>query len=144
MHGKHSDGFLEAMWLEINTLLKKDAWIQVPHKAGMKVLWSIWAFKIKRFPTGLIKKLKACFCAGGDLQQHGIDVFETYAPVVSWTTVCLLMILSIFLNLQTCQVDYTAAFVQVDFDTDVFLEPPRGWCQLNKWDLLNLLRKDMS
>ncbi len=39
------------------------------------------------FPDGLIKKFKARFCARGDQQIKGIDFFETYAPVVQWTTI---------------------------------------------------------
>ncbi len=40
---------------------------------------STWAFKCKRYPDGLIKKLKARFCARGDKQLEGIDFFDTYA-----------------------------------------------------------------
>ena len=48
----------------------------------MNVLKSTWAFKLKRYLEGLIKKLKARFYARGDMQLEGIDFFETYAPVV--------------------------------------------------------------
>ena len=40
------------------------------------------ALKVKRFPSGLICKLKAWFCVYGD-QIPGIDFDETYASVVS-------------------------------------------------------------
>ena len=53
----------------------------------MNVIDSTWAFKLKRYHDGLIKKFKARFCARGDQQIKGIDFFETYAPVVQWTTV---------------------------------------------------------
>jgi len=51
------------------------------------VIASTWAFKCKCYPDGLIKKFKARFCARGDQQLEGIDFFETYAPVVQWTTI---------------------------------------------------------
>jgi hypothetical protein len=38
----------------------------------------------KRTPDGEIKKLKARLCVRGDLQE---GVFDTFAPVVSWTSV---------------------------------------------------------
>ena len=42
--------------------------------------------------------------------MDGVDVFEKCAPVVAWITVRILLILSMILNLETQQVDYTNAF----------------------------------
>jgi hypothetical protein len=50
----------------------------------MHVFPSTWAFKCKRFPDGIIRKLKARFCARGDRQIEGLDFFETFAPLVAW------------------------------------------------------------
>ena len=85
--GENADGFWEAMLLEITTLMKMGCWNIVDRTADMHVIASTWAFKIKRYPSGLVRKLKARFCVRGDQQIEGIDVFETYAPVVSWTTI---------------------------------------------------------
>jgi hypothetical protein len=77
----------------------------------MKVLPSTWAFKIKRYPKGCFKKFKAQFCACGDRQTEGVDYFKTWAPVVHWSTVQIVMILAIKLNLISIQCDITAAFI---------------------------------
>lgn len=100
----------------------------------MKVLPSTWAFKCKRFPDGLVRKLKARFCVRGDCQIDGVDVFDTFAPVVSWTTVRLMLILSVVLGLATTQVDYTAAFVQAELpdSEEVYVEMPRGFKESGK------------
>ena len=82
----------------------------------MNILPGTWAFKIKQYPDGLVKKLKARFCARGDRQIEGVDFFDTFAPVVNWTTVRLLLILTAQLGLATKQVDYTAAFIHADID----------------------------
>jgi hypothetical protein len=74
--------FWQAMRVELNTLINKfDCWDYVPNP-GKNVLRSTWAFKIKRYPDGRVKKFKARFCARGDMQKEGIDYFETWAPVV--------------------------------------------------------------
>jgi hypothetical protein len=65
-------------------------------------------------------------------QVEGIDFTETIAPVVNWTTVRFLLIMSILLGLSTKQVDYIAAFVQADIDTIVYVEMPKGFTQLGK------------
>jgi hypothetical protein len=74
------------------------AWEVVKKTAEMNVIRSTWAFKIKRYPDGLIKKFKARFCARGDMQIEGVDFFETYAPVVQWTTVRLMLVLEVLLD----------------------------------------------
>ena len=134
MNGPEKDGYQHAMDMEIDILQEKEAWEEVDRTPEMNVLPSTWAFRCKRFPDGLIRKLKARFCVRGDCQKEGVDFFDTYAPVVSWTTVRLLLIISIVLGLATKQVDYTAAFVQAKLseDEEVFVAMPRGYAKLGK------------
>ena len=107
MNGPYSDQFYDAMIEELNTLEQIGAWTKVPRKKSMNILKSTWAFKIKRFPSGLGRKFKARFCVRGDMQIEGVDFDETNAHVVNWITVRTLLILSQQLNLVTAQVDYT-------------------------------------
>ena len=132
MKGPNADGFLRASTLEIATLQEMDAWTQVPVTNMMNVLDSTWAFKIKRFPDGLIQKLKARFCVRGDQQIEGIDFFDTFAPVVQWSTVRMLLVLSLTLGLATKQVDYVSAFCQAPITEDVYIRLPKGWRKLNE------------
>ena len=64
----------------------------------------------KQYPDGSLKKYKDCFCVRGNQQIEGVDVFDTYAPVVSWITVQVLLVISLVLGLQMQHVDYTNAF----------------------------------
>ena len=117
MNGPNAAEYLKAPQKEIETLTKdKDAWETVTKEDWMNVLPSTWTFKCKQYPDGRICKFKGCFCAHGDRQVENVDYFEMFAPVVNWTTVRLLLILSIILNLATKQVDYTAAFVHAPID----------------------------
>jgi Reverse transcriptase (RNA-dependent DNA polymerase) len=110
MNGPDAEDYMKAAKKEIETLVNdKDAWDVVTREDWMNVLPSTWAFKCKRQPDGLVKKYKARFCAGGHCQVENVDYFETFAPVVNWTTtVCLMLVLSIILGLATQQLDYTA------------------------------------
>jgi hypothetical protein len=63
----------------------------------------------------------------GSQQEFGRDFWETYAPVVSWSTIRLVLLLSTILNLKTCQVDYTQAFPQAPLDDPVYMRLPQGW-----------------
>ena len=89
-----------------------------------KALPSTWAFHHKHFPDGSIHKLKACLCVHGDCQTYGVDYFESYAPVMQWTTVRLILILSLVLNWTIVQTDYTNALAQANLPEEVYMELP--------------------
>jgi hypothetical protein len=46
----------------------------------------------------------------GGQQVEGLNFWDTYAPVVSWHTICLTLVLSLLSNLRTRQLDYVGAF----------------------------------
>ena len=48
-----------------------------------------------------MKKIKARLCVRGDQQIKEVDYFETYAPVVSWSTVRTVMTLAVNLGLKS-------------------------------------------
>jgi hypothetical protein len=94
MNGPLKEGYWEAALKEINILQVKEAWEVVQRQDFMNVLPGTWAFKCKRFPDGAVRKLKARFCVWGDRQKKDVDYFETFAPVINWNTVQLMLILS--------------------------------------------------
>ncbi|KAL7484019.1 hypothetical protein ACHAW6_009661 [Cyclotella cf. meneghiniana] len=130
IHSPHAEKWWEAMETELTTLESDlQAWELVPREPWMHVLPSTWAFRLKRFPNGLAKKFKARFCVRGDMQIEGVDFFETWAPVVQWTTVRSMMILATRLNLVSAQADITAAFVHAPLGPDehVYVRQPAGF-----------------
>lgn len=129
MSGQFADQFWEAAKKEYNTLTNMRAWEIVDRPIGATVLGILWAFKIKRFPDGLIKSFKGRLCARGDQQIEGVDFFETYAPVVQWTTIRLMLILEVLLGLKSKQGDVTAAFLHATLGPDehIYIEMPLGF-----------------
>jgi hypothetical protein len=55
----------------------------------------VWAMKRKRNPIGEIIKWKARLCAGGHRSIENIDYWSTYSPVVSWSTVHIMIIFAL-------------------------------------------------
>jgi transposase InsO family protein len=130
MSGIYARDYTEAAKVELHTLQNDlDCWELVPRTPDMNVLPSTWAFKCKRFPDGRVKKFKARFCARGDRQKEGIDYFETWSPVVQWTTVRIMLIFSCILRLKSVQADITAAFVHAHLPANeqVYVHQPRGF-----------------
>ena len=52
-----------------------------------KPIMAIWSMKRKRNPLGDIIKYKARLCAHGGQTIKGVHYENTYAPVVTWTTI---------------------------------------------------------
>ena len=130
MNGPFAENFWKACEVELDTLENEmNTWDYVKRTPGMHVLPGTWAFKIKRFPGGLIKKFKARFCVRGDRQKYGINFWETWSPVVHWSTIRTIMILAAKERLVSSQCDITAAFVTAPIPPDevVYVEQPRGF-----------------
>ena len=99
------------------------------------------AFKLKRLPGGTKSKVKSRCCAHGDKQIEGVDYFDTYAPVVQWLTVRLVITMVLANNWTNRQVDYTNVFAQADLKKEVYIEPPKGFLRKDKKDsVLRLLK----
>ena len=92
--------------------------------SGANLLAGTWALKVKRYPDRIFRKFKARYCVRGDHQIEGVDYFQTYAPVVSWITVRMLIIFSALQNLSTIQVDYSNAFAQGHLSEAIYLKVP--------------------
>ena len=125
MNGEFAEEYVKAMQLEIATLVQQNTWTAVTRTPDMNVLKGTWVFKLKRLPDGTPSRFKARFCARGDLQQEGVDFFDTYAPVVQWSTIRLLLSTVLTEGWATRQVDYTNAFAQAALKEEVYLEFPK-------------------
>jgi hypothetical protein len=135
-----SQEFISCQQAEINGLRKFDV-MDIHHISTLppkaKLLSSIWSYRRKRLPNGILLKHKSRICVNGKEQSFGRDYWETYAPVASWAAIRLMLILSTLLNLKTRQVDYTQAFPQAVLEDPVFMRVPQGWyvdstCQLQQ------------
>ena len=88
--GPHASDFRSAMDKEVKALERMKTWKVVERSKLPKssnIIPGTWAFRIKKYPDGRLRKFKARFCVQGFRQRKGVDVFDTYAPVVGWPTV---------------------------------------------------------
>ena len=142
LSGPYRDEFMDAMQKEIEELESHGTWTvmrrsDIPAEkqedgtmAKPKVLSGTWAFKIKRFPSGIMRKIKARFCARGDLQDD-VDMFDTYAPVASWNSIRMLTITALQNNWSIQQVDFSNAFVHAPMKRNVYVSLPQMFKDLN-------------
>jgi hypothetical protein len=60
--------------------------------------------------------------------------FETYAPMIQWTTIRLMFVLEILLGLKPMQGNFTCAFLHVNLEENkkVYINVPMGFAQYGK------------
>ena len=55
-----------------------------------------------------------------------MNYFETYAPVVTWFAIMLMIIFGIIFCWALCQVDFVTAYPQAPIEMGIYIELPRG------------------
>jgi hypothetical protein len=129
--------FFKAMEVELDDHEVQHHWTlmeRVNMPPGAKTIMAIWSFKRKRFPDGSLNKHKARLCAHGGQQTWGLDYWETYAPVVTWASVRLLLIVAKIHGLESKSIDFVLAFPQAELDVNVYMELPAGVNPVNVSD----------
>ena len=59
---------------------------------GAKTIMTICSLKQKRYPDGSLNEHKYIICDHGGKQTRGQDYWDTYAPVVNWASIRLLLV----------------------------------------------------
>jgi hypothetical protein len=126
-----SKQFEEAMLKEVQDHTENEHWVITNRKdvpEGTAVLPAVWAMRRKRrITTGAPYKWKARLNLHGGKQEHGVNYWETYAPVIAWTTIRLFLVLVLLNGWKSRQVDFVLAYPQADIECPMYMEIPRGF-----------------
>jgi hypothetical protein len=122
--------FVDAVIKEINGHIDNKNWElvhqdTVPEDA--QVVPSVWAMQRKRdLVTNEVKSHKARLNLHGGKQIYGMNYYETYAPVVTWFAIRLIITFGIIFQWALCQVDFIMAYPQAPIEEDIYMELPQG------------------
>ena len=106
----NSENWKKAMEEEIQAHAENQTWLLSDLPAGRKAIKCKWVFKTKLDASRHVERYKARLVAKGCSQQPGVDYEETYAPVVRYTSIRLLMALGAKYDLDIDHMDVTTAF----------------------------------
>jgi hypothetical protein len=135
--------WLLAMKMEFVSLMKNHTWDLVPSPPGVKIVGSRWVMTVKFGADGTIKRYKARFVVQGFSQTEGVDYFETFAPVVSLTTVRMVLAMAAVMGWEVFQMDVETAFLNSLVSEDVYVRQAPGFIAHGKEQYVYKLRKSL-
>ena len=117
----------EAINDEMDSIMGNNMWVLVDLPSSYKPIARKWIFRKKMRIDGIIDKFNVRLVAQGFRQKHGIDHFDTYAPVARTTTIRLLVALALIHNLVIHQIDVKTAFLYGELDEEFYMKQPEGF-----------------
>jgi hypothetical protein len=92
-----------------------------------QIMPSVCSMRRKRdLTTNKIISHKARLNLHGRKQIYGMNYFETYAPVVTWFAIGLMIIFGIIFCWALCQVDFVMAYPQAPMEINIYMELTQG------------------
>ena len=116
----------EAIKVELATLKAAGTWTVVKRPENTNVVDSKWVFRIKKNSAGEIDKYKARLVARGFTQIHGVDYYETFAPVAKLASVRTILAIAARNDWEIDVFDFHGAYLNGELNEreDVYMEQP--------------------
>ena len=102
-------GWKGAMDEEMFSQMQNRTWDMVYLPKGKKPLPSRWVYAKKESLEGAVKKAR--LVVGGHRQKKGIDFSETFASVVKYQSIRLLLAMATYYDWHVHQMDFVTAFL---------------------------------
>lgn len=139
MTSMNADKWKAAMNDEYQSLIENETWILEHLPQGRELVKCKWVYAIKENANGDVIRYKARLVAKGFSQIPGIDYQETFAPVVRYTSIRILLAIAASRNLQISQLDAVTAFLNGNLYEEIYMEQPKHYrdgtnrcCKLKK------------
>ncbi len=114
----------EAIRAELESLVANGTWRIVERPSTGNVVDSKWVLRVKKNAAGEIDKYKARLVARGFTQVHGIDYYETFAPVAKLASFRLILAVAARNGWAADTFDFNNAYLNSKLDEEVYLEQP--------------------
>ena len=111
INGPNQVHWNKAIQAELESMQLRGVFRAAKLPRNQRAIGTKWVFKIKRKADGSIEKFKARLVAKGFKQQYGIDYTETFAPVVKYVTLRMVIAITKHFDWPLNQLDVVTAFL---------------------------------
>ncbi|GJZ34350.1 ribonuclease H-like domain-containing protein [Tanacetum coccineum] len=130
-----------AMRDEYAALIKNNTRTLVPRPTDTNIICSMRLFRHKYHSDGTLSHYKACLVANGSTQLKGVDVDETFSPVVKLGTIHTVLSLASSRHWPVHQFDVKSAFLHGDISETVYIHQPLGMLLSQKKYVVEILER---
>jgi len=113
-----------AMDDEINALKRNNTFSVVDKPTGRNIAGSKWVFKTKKNADRTLERFRARAVAQGFSQAPGFDFEDTFAPVIRYESLRLLLAICARNKWRLRQFDVKSAFLHGKLKEEVYMRPP--------------------
>ena len=110
---------------ELSSHDKNQIWEKVSCPQGTKLL-DTWIFKVTTDTAGNRCKYKALLCARSFMQRSGIDYEDTFASVVRYESLSILLAIAAQEDMDIVQLDIKTAFLYGTLQDEIYIEVLQG------------------
>ena len=128
---------------EFQSLIENNTWDLVELPKNKKPIGCKWVFKAKHGEDGSVVRYKGRLVAKGYSQKYGEDYVETFAPVVRFSSIRVLLAHSIQNDMLVHQMDVQTAFLNGTLEEEIFMQQPEGYVQAGKEHLVCRLNRSL-
>jgi hypothetical protein len=130
MRSSEKEKWTQAIQEELESLAKNNTFTLVPkaemEARGRKEIGCKWIFKTKLKSDGSVDRYKARLVAKGFTQREGIDFQETFAPVMKYKSLRILLSMAAMRDWEIKQMDVQTAFLNGEIKEEVYMKVPQG------------------
>ncbi len=83
----NNPNWIKAMQYEYDSIIQNETWELIPLPLGKWAITTHWVFKLKPSSHDLPPRHKAWLITCGCHQKQEVDYYETFASVVKWKTI---------------------------------------------------------
>lgn len=132
MEGPEAQEWSEAICDELKSILKKKTWEMANRPRKEKTIGCRIILCNKLNSNGSVERRKARLVAQGFRQQPEIHFSKTFASVARIGSIRLMVSLAVKFGMKIWQSDITTAYLNGNFEEQIYMEPPENFEELLK------------
>jgi ATP-binding cassette subfamily B (MDR/TAP) protein 1 len=140
---EHKNEWSEAMQDEIKSLYENDTFDLVSLPKGKKALKQKWVYRVKTEEHSSHPRYKARLVVKGFSQRKGIDFDEIFSPVVTMSSIRVVLGIAATMDLEIEQLDVKTMFLHIDLEVEIYMEQPEGFVVEGKEHQVCKLKKSL-